>query len=119
MNMGEQNSKFNLEEILFCCIRVQRERICRELLFETASQKLSSELHRELLALAKIAELAVSGLQRVSSQPGGDRSSAEQDSQTEVRKEIKDLDPEDRRLLRETGEEIERILEQLKKNKEE
>src|SRR5450759_4733091 len=112
--MGDQNTTFDLQEVMQWCFTIQRERIRRALMYEAASLKLLPDLHRELLALAKLAQLVASNSQSTSSQPGGAESPAEPTGQTEVRQEIRDLDPEDRHLLRE----VVTILAEQEKNKE-
>jgi hypothetical protein len=112
--MDNKDKTFDLNEVLRWCLQVQGERIRRGLWYEMASPKLSPDLHRELLAFAKIAHLAAIDSQRASSQPVEARSPAETTTQTEVRQEIRDLDPEDRHLLRE----VVTILTELEKNQE-
>ena len=106
MEIGDEVGSFDLEVVLQWCFEIQSERIRRGLLYEAASQKLLPNLHREILAFAKIAQLASSKSQRTSSQTDGAGSSAGPPRQHEVREEIRTLDPEDRRILREVLEEI-------------
>ena len=118
MEMVDKSGKFDLEEVLRWCLQVQHERIRRGLLCETASQKLSPDIHRELLTFVKIAQLMAFNSQPARLQPGGTGPSAEPHNQTEVRKEIRDLDPVDRHLLRAAFEEMNSFLGEPKKNKE-
>jgi hypothetical protein len=112
--MEDKNTAFDLQKVLQCCFTIQSERIRRALLYEATSLKLLPDLHRELLALAKLAQLVAFNSQRESSEPGEARSPAGTTTQTEVRQEIRDLDPEDRHLLRE----VITILAEQEKNKE-
>jgi hypothetical protein len=118
MELGDKSIKFDLEEVLRWCLKIQCERILRGLLCETASQKLSPDIHRELLTFAKIAQLIAFNSKPASPQPVGPGPSAGPLSQTEVRKEIRDLDSEDRHLLRAALEQMISSLGRTKNNKE-
>jgi hypothetical protein len=106
MDMSDKQNTFDLEEVLHWCLQVQKARIRRGLFCEMSSQTLSPVLHRELLAFAKVAQVIASNSQRTNSQSDGTRSSAEPPRKIEVREEIKNLEPEDRHLLREALNEI-------------
>jgi hypothetical protein len=113
MDIRNKDKIFDLNEVLRWCFQVQRNRILRALFYEMSSQKVSPNLRREIVALTKIAQLIASNSQRTGFQSGGAESPAEPTGQTEVRQEIRDLDPEDRHLLRE----VVTILAELEKNK--
>jgi hypothetical protein len=116
--MDDENSNFDLAGALQWCLQVQRERILRGLYCEISTLKLSPDLRRELLAFAKIAQLAASNSQGRNSQSGGAGSSEKPPSPTAVREEITKLDSEDRHLLREAVEELVSNLDQLNASKE-
>jgi hypothetical protein len=116
--MEDKNTAFDLQKVLHCCFTIQTERIRKALLYEATLLNFLPDLHRELLALAKIAQLISSQIQRPSSPPAGADSSEGPPSPTAVREEIANLDAEDRHLLREAVEELLSNLGQLKANKE-
>ena len=118
MDKTDKTGALDLEEARRWCLRIQIARIRRGVLLESASQKLSPNLHRELLAFAKIAQLTAGGSQRASLEPAGALSSAELQSQTEVQRKIADLHPEDRRLLRGLIEQFAMAIEPQKKSNE-
>jgi hypothetical protein len=117
MDIRNKDKTFDLNEVLRWCLQVQRNRILRALFYEMSSQKVSPDLHREIVALARIAQLIASNLQRAGFQPSGAESPAEPTGQTDVRKEITDLDPEDRHLLPAVGHQIATILGDLEASK--
>jgi hypothetical protein len=116
--MGAPKNTFDLQAAMEWCFTIQRERICRALMYEATSLKLLPDLHRELLTLARLAKLISSNLQHPGSSPSGARSSEEPPSPTAVREEIMKLNPEDRRLLRKAMEELGSQLGQLNSKKE-
>lgn len=118
MSMADKQTAFDQEEVLRWCLQIQRGRIQRGLLCEIASQQLSPGLHRELLTFAKIAQIIASNQQRTNSQSDATGSSAEPPRKIEVREEIRNLEPEDRHLLREALEKLAANVGQPKANSE-